>query len=44
MKKPPRWQYDEMKQIGVDYANIAEVEEYDAFHRKFRDIKQENAR
>jgi putative AdoMet-dependent methyltransferase len=42
MKKAPTWQYDEMKQIGVDYANIAEVEEYDAFHRKFRDIKQEN--
>jgi ubiquinone/menaquinone biosynthesis C-methylase UbiE len=31
-----------MKQIGKDFANVSEVEQYDAFHRKFRDVKKEN--
>ncbi|NLX90818.1 MAG: hypothetical protein GXZ07_04425 [Firmicutes bacterium] len=33
--------YDELKQIGVDYADKKQVEEYDAQMQKFRDIKKE---
>lgn len=42
MSEYPSWQYDEMRQIGKDYGNIAEVEAYDARHGKFRDIEKEN--
>jgi putative AdoMet-dependent methyltransferase len=38
----PAWQYDEMKQIGKDYADPAEAEAYDARHGKIRDIEKEN--
>ncbi len=38
----PSWQFDEMKQVGKDYADIAEVEAYDAFHSKFRNVEKEN--
>jgi ubiquinone/menaquinone biosynthesis C-methylase UbiE len=40
MKKYP-WQYDEMKQAGVDYTNSSEVEAYDERMAKLRDIKRE---
>lgn len=33
------WQYDEMKQIGTDYENEAEVEDYDQRMQKLRDIQ-----
>ena len=36
-----KWQYNELQQIGVDYANLAEVEKYDARMQKLRDIKKE---
>lgn len=42
MKDSPKWQYDEMKQVGTDYANVSEVEQYDAFHSKFRNVEKEN--
>ncbi len=39
--KTNKWQYNELQQIGVDYANCEEVEEYDARMQKLRDIKTE---
>jgi ubiquinone/menaquinone biosynthesis C-methylase UbiE len=42
MSNYPSWQYDEMKQIGKDYDNPAEVEAYDARHGKFRNVEKEN--
>ncbi len=42
MSEYPSWQYDEMKQIGKDYGDLAEVEAYDARHGKFRNIEKEN--
>lgn len=33
--------YDELKQVGVDYADKKQVEEYDAQMQKLRDIKKE---
>lgn len=42
MKSVPSWQYDEMKQIGKDYADPAEVEAYDSRHGKFRNVEKEN--
>jgi putative AdoMet-dependent methyltransferase len=44
MKKIPSWQYDEFKQVGVDYEDPAEVEAYDARHSKFRDVDDECTR
>lgn len=41
MKKSPPWQYDEFKQVGVDYEDLAEVEAYDSRHAKFRDVDAE---
>lgn len=42
MKDSPTWQYDEMRQVGKDYANVSEVEQYDAFHSQFRNVEKEN--
>ncbi len=42
MNDSPTWQFDEMKQIGRDFGDPAEVEAYDARHRKFRNIEKEN--
>lgn len=36
------WRYDEMKQIGKDYDDLAEVELYDIRHGKFRNVVKEN--
>jgi ubiquinone/menaquinone biosynthesis C-methylase UbiE len=35
------WQYDDMKQVGVDYSSLIEVEAYDERMAKLRDIKCE---
>ncbi len=35
------WQYDEFKQVGTDYDDLAQVEAYDSRHRQFRDIDGE---
>ena len=39
--KTNKWQYNELQQIGVDYANCEEVEKYDARMQNLRDIKKE---
>lgn len=43
MMESASWQYDEFKQVGVDYNNVAEVEAYDERHNQFRDVEGENA-
>ena len=44
MKKLPPWQYDEFQQVGVDYADPAEVGAYDTRHARFRDVDAECAK
>lgn len=41
LNPPPQWQYDEMKQVGTDYTNDAQVQAYDRQMQKFRDAKKE---
>ena len=41
MKDAFSWQYDEYRQVGTDYADIAQVEAYDARHAQFRDVHAE---
>jgi putative AdoMet-dependent methyltransferase len=41
MKKHPAWYYDEFKQVGVDYADIEEIQAYDFRMQKLRDIEKE---
>ncbi len=38
----PDWQWNEMQQVGTDYADMAEVERYDARMTAFRDVEAEN--
>jgi len=38
----PRWQWNEMQQVGTDYADMAEVERYDRRMAEFRDVDAEN--
>lgn len=40
----PRWRYDEERHSGVDFSALAEVEAYDAYMRKMRDIAVEVAK
>ncbi|MDL5503673.1 MAG: class I SAM-dependent methyltransferase, partial [Candidatus Methanoperedens sp.] len=42
MKSYPGWQYNEMKQVGTDYNDPAQVGIYDTQMQKLRDIKKEN--
>lgn len=37
----PKWKFDEMKQTGVDYEDISEVESYDLRMRRLRDVQKE---
>ena len=37
----PGWQYNEMKQVGTDYADAREVEVYDERMQNLRDIREE---
>lgn len=39
--KTNKWQYNELQQVGVDYASFEEVEKYDSRMQKLRDIKTE---
>lgn len=39
----PQWQWDEMRQIGTDYADTDEVGVYDKRMASFRDVDAENA-
>jgi len=41
MKTFPKWQYNEMKLIGVDYTDVSEVEAYDLRMKKLRNIQKE---
>jgi len=41
MKKLPKWYYNEMKLMGVDYSSISEVQAYDDRMSKIRNIEQE---
>ncbi len=41
MTEYPSWQYDELRQVGTDYDDLAEVEAYDSRHSKFRDVDAE---
>ncbi len=41
MNFEPIWQYNELKQVGTDYADITHVQAYDQQMQKLRDIKQE---
>lgn len=38
------WEYDEFRQVGKDYAERDEAENYDARHADFRDIEAEGIR
>jgi len=42
MQGRPKWQWDEVRQAGTDYADAREAENYDARHAKFRDIDAAN--
>jgi len=37
----PAWQWDEGKPVNRDFTSAAEVERYDAFHDRFRDVGAE---
>jgi 2-polyprenyl-3-methyl-5-hydroxy-6-metoxy-1,4-benzoquinol methylase len=38
----PQWQWNEIQQVGTDYADVAEVEAYDRRMATFRDVDSEN--
>ena len=42
MRSYPDWQYNEMKHVGTDYNDPAQVEVYDSQMGTLRDIKKEN--
>ncbi|MDH7577854.1 MAG: class I SAM-dependent methyltransferase [Bacillota bacterium] len=41
MKLSPNWYYSEIKQVGIDYSDIQEVQAYDLRMQKIRDIQKE---
>ena len=43
MRTTPSWQYNELKQAGVDYNDPKVVSEYDANHQRFRNFEKESA-
>jgi ubiquinone/menaquinone biosynthesis C-methylase UbiE len=42
MFKTPEWTYDEMKQTGVDYSSVEQVQQYDDLHQRFRDYEKDS--
>lgn len=38
---PPKWQYNENQKFGTDFMDIREVQEYDEWMQKLRNIKEE---
>lgn len=42
MLEIPRWTYDEMKQTGVDYSSMEQVQRYDEMHQRFRDYEKDS--
>jgi putative AdoMet-dependent methyltransferase len=43
MKQQPAWQWNEIQQVGTDYADVAEVERYDDRMGEFRNLPAEDA-
>lgn len=43
MNASPAWQWNEIKQVGTDYADVAEVERYERRMSEFRDLAAEDA-
>jgi putative AdoMet-dependent methyltransferase len=43
MNEQPVWQWNEMQQVGTDYADVAEVEQYERRMGEFRDLAAEDA-
>ncbi|MDY0169689.1 MAG: methyltransferase domain-containing protein [Thermoguttaceae bacterium] len=43
MNEQPSWQWNEMQQVGTDYADAAEVDRYERRMSEFRDLPAENA-
>ena len=39
----PQWQWNEMQQVGTDYADLGEVERYERRMGQFRDLAKEDA-
>ena len=37
-----KWTYDEMKQTGVDYSSVEQVQHYDDMHQRFRDYEKDS--
>ena len=37
-----KWQYDETKQVGTDYTDIKNIEEYDSNMQEIRNFKKES--
>lgn len=37
-----KWQYDEMKQVGIDFTDFENIEYYDSNMQKIRDFKREH--
>jgi len=42
MLKIPKWMYDEMKQTGVDYSSVEQVQQYDDLHQRFRNYEKDS--
>jgi ubiquinone/menaquinone biosynthesis C-methylase UbiE len=42
MRETPDWQWDEMRHVGTDYNDAAQVAAYDERMRAFRDVDAEN--
>lgn len=40
--RAPQWQWNEIQQVGTDYADVEEVAQYDARMATFRDVESEN--
>lgn len=43
MPSQPAWQWNEVQQVGTDYADMAEVERYERRMSEFRDLAAEDA-
>jgi ubiquinone/menaquinone biosynthesis C-methylase UbiE len=43
MNKQPAWQWNEIQQVGTDYADVAEVERYEQRMGEFRNLAAEDA-
>jgi putative AdoMet-dependent methyltransferase len=43
MDEQPAWRWNEMQQVGTDYADVAEVERYEQRMGEFRDLAIEDA-